>query len=319
MTWNRRDFLRTSALAALAGSLPFPGHLRGASRSLPSGGPGSDLQPAPLGHIPREFRLLRRNVGIYSQSGGTIGWLVNGEGIGVVDSQFPDPARAFLDGLEGRGGRPVDVLVNTHHHGDHTGGNAVFRGETRQIVAHARARELHAGTAGEEAADALADETFHREWSLEIGDERIRARHYGAAHTGGDCTVLFQEANVVHMGDLVFNRAYPFIDRPGGASVRGWADLIAAVVAEHDADTVYVFGHGRPEFGVTGSREDVRVQGDFLEALLEEAAEAHRDGRSREEVLAVDAIPGFPDHRPLNERLNAGAALAVAYDELAGA
>ncbi len=319
MTWNRRDFLRTSTLAALAGTLPFPGGLQGANRSHASGGPWATPGTPSTGPTLRDFRLLRRNVGLFSQSGGTMGWLVNGDGIGVVDSQFPDPARAFLDGLEGRGGRPVDVLVNTHHHGDHTGGNAVFRGETRRIVAHVRARELHAGTAGEDAGDALADETFDREWSLEVGDERIRARHYGAAHTGGDCTVFFQEANVVHMGDLVFNRAYPFIDRPGGASVQGWADLIAAVVAEHDADALFIFGHGRPDFGVTGSREDVRVQGDFLEALLEQASAAHREGRSREEVLAVDAIPGFPDHRPLNERLNAGAALAVAYDELAGA
>ncbi|TVR52960.1 MAG: MBL fold metallo-hydrolase [Gemmatimonadales bacterium] len=299
MTWTRRDFIRASAMAAAAGVLPFP---------------------APLGatHL-RDFRLLRRNVGIFSQSGGTIGWLVNDEGIGVVDSQFPDSARAFLNGLEGRGGRRLDVLVNTHHHGDHTGGNAIFREETQRIVAHARARELHAETAGPEGDAGLADETFQDAWSLEVGDERIHARHYGAAHTGGDCTVHFERADVVHMGDLVFNRAYPFIDRVGGASVQGWVDLIDTVVAEHGADTLFVFGHARPGFEVIGSREDLRVQGDFLGTLLELAEAAVQDGRSREEVMATASIPGFPDHRALNERLNAGAALAVAFDEVTGA
>ena len=298
MKWTRRDFIRAAAMASAAGALPLT---------------------APLGATTlRDFRVLRRNVGIFSQTGGTIGWVVNGEGIAAVDSQFPDSARAFLDGLQGRGGRQLDVLINTHHHGDHTGGNAIFREETRRIVAHARARELHASSAGPEADAGLADETFQDAWSLEIGDERIHARHYWAAHTGGDCTVHFEQADVVHMGDLVFNRAYPFIDRGGGASVAGWADLIDTVLAEHGANTLFVFGHGHPEFGVTGSREDVRIQGEFLRTLLEMAGRAVQEGRSREQMLATESIPGFPDHRALNERLSAGAALAVAFDEISG-
>jgi cyclase len=298
MPLNRRAFIRISSFGLVAGALSLP-RVHAAA-------------------LPRNFRSLRRNVGTFSESGGTIGWLVNGDGIVVVDSQFPDPARTFLQGLEGRDGRPIDVLLNSHHHGDHTGGNAVFRDDTRQIVAHARARELHAASGGADAEPGLADETFQESWTVEVGDERVHARHYGPAHTGGDCTVHFERANVVHMGDLVFNRAYPFIDRPGGASVQGWVDLIDAVVSRHDADTIFIFGHGQPEFGVTGSREDVRVQGDFLEALLETARRARQEGRSRDEVLATTEIPGFPDHRALNERLNAGAALAVAFDELSG-
>lgn len=298
MTWTRRDFIRSSAMAVAASALPLADPLGAAAI--------------------RDFRILRRNVGIFSQSGGTIGWVVNDEGIAAVDSQFPESARAFLDGLEGRDGRRLDLLLNTHHHGDHTGGNAIFRQETQRIVAHARARELQASGAGPEAEAGLADETFQDTWSLEVGDERIHARHYGAAHTGGDCTVHFERADVVHMGDLVFNRAYPFIDRAGGASVQGWADLIDTVVAEHGAETLFVFGHGRPEFGVTGSREDVRVQGELLRTLLDMAGTAVREGRSRENVLATETIPGFPDHRALNERLNAGAALAAAFDEITG-
>jgi cyclase len=300
MTWSRRKFVRTAwagaAVGAAAGALPLP------------------LFPA----IPRlrDFRALRRNVGIYSARGGTIGWLVNRDGIAVVDSQFPDSASAFLDGLEGRAGRTLDVLVNTHHHSDHTSGNPTFRPETRRIVAHARARELHAATGGDDAREGLADETFTDSMTLEVGDERLHLRHHGPAHTGGDTVIRFERANVIHMGDLVFNRAYPFIDRPGGASARGWISLLEQVLGEVDRDSILVFGHGNPAFGVTGSAADLRVQRDFLTAVLDEARRAVADGLSREELGEVETLPGFEDFVPPGARLTLGFALQVAYDEL---
>lgn len=305
MKWNRRQFLKTACAGAAAGAAgAFPLPLRSS--------------PLPLPGRFQDFRPLRRNVGLFTMQGGTIGWLVDPDGIAVVDSQFPDPARAFLQGLEGRGGRRIDVLVNTHHHGDHTAGNPVFRPETETIVAHARARDLHAETGGDDAREGLADETFTDSLALEVGDERLHLRHHGPAHTGGDTVIRFERANVVHMGDLVFNRAYPFIDRPGGASVRGWIDLLEAVAREADHDTLFVFGHGNAEFGVTGTRQDVELQRDFLAAVLDEARRARTEGRSREEVGGVETLPGFPDHVRLVERLSLGFALQVAYDEVGG-
>jgi cyclase len=297
MDWSRRDFIRASAVGLVLGALP-PRRLR-ALTAL------------------RDFRPLRRNVGMFSGRGGTMGWLVNGDGVAVVDSQFPDTARTFLDGLEGREGRPVDLLLNTHHHGDHTGGNPTFREETRRIVSHVRARELQAAAGGDASEEGLADETFQDSWSAEVGDERIHARHYGPAHTGGDATVHFERANVVHMGDLVFNRLVPFIDRAGGASTRGWVTLLNRVVRDHDADTIFILGHGHPDHGVIGSRDELVVQRDFLEALLEAAGRALREGTSREELVRTERLTGFPDHRPPSERLTLGLALGTVYDELA--
>jgi cyclase len=302
MTLTRRDFLGASALGLLAGLAP----------RLPAGAQ----------QFSHEFVALRRGAGIFTARGGTIGWLANRDGTLVVDSQFPDTARLCLDGLRDRGARPVDALVNTHHHGDHTGGNGVFREAAGRIVAHVRVPELQrraAAGGGSEDAQTYADTTFEDDWTVEVGDETVRAKHYGAAHTGGDCTVFFERADVVHMGDLVFNRAYPFIDRGGGASVAGWISLLEAVAAEHGEETLYVFGHGRREFGVTGRRADVLVQRDFLAAVLETAERAAAAGGSREEAVAVERLPGFADHAPLADWLTLGAALGAAYDEVTGA
>jgi cyclase len=301
MTLTRRDFLGGSVLGLLAGALP--------------GGFRTPLRPS------TELVELRRGVGIFTSRGGTIGWLANGDGAVVVDSQFPDTARVFLDALRARGTGGVDALINTHHHGDHTAGNGVLREAARLIVAHERVPALQrraAAAGGSEDAQTYADTTFADVWTLAVGDETVRARHYGAAHTGGDCTVHFERADVVHMGDLVFNRAYPFIDRAGGASVRGWIALLEAVAAEHGTGTYYVFGHGSPAFGVTGRREDVLHQRDFLSAVLETAERAVREGRSREEATAVEALPGFDDHVAVADWLTLGTAVGAAYDEVTG-
>lgn len=302
MTWTRRRFIGTSALGLVAASLP---------RSL--------------GAVVRDARIveLRRNVGIFTARGGTMGWLANGGGAVVVDSQFPDTAREFVAGFAARRGTAgIDALVNTHHHGDHTGGNTEFRESTRHIVAHARAVELQRRVAEANPSappQAYADTTFDREWRADVGDETVRMKHYGPAHTGGDSTVFFEQANIVHMGDLVFNRAYPFIDRNGGASIDGWIGLLDAVMAEHDADTIYVFGHASGEHALTGTRADVAVQRDFLHAVLESARASIAAGRSRDEATALQVLPGFEQHAALSERLSLGAVLRVAWDELTGA
>jgi glyoxylase-like metal-dependent hydrolase (beta-lactamase superfamily II) len=151
---------------------------------------------------------------------------------------------------------------------------------------------------------------------MDAGGETVTATYYGAAHTGGDCVVHFQEANVVHLGDLVFNRFYPFIDRPAGASTAGWIEVLEKVVAEHDDDTLYIFGHGRPEFGLSGGAADVKVMRDFLSALLEFTAKGIKKGEGVDELAQQEALPGFEDHVAPADFLSLGANIKVAYEEL---
>lgn len=120
------------------------------------------------------------------------------------------------------------------------------------------------------------------------------------------------------MGDLVFNRMYPFVDRPGGASIRGWIRSLDDSAASYPADAVYVFGHGNPRFGVTGARGDLLVMRDFLAAVLAHVERQIAAGSDKPAVVGLENFPGFPDfHAPLPNRL--GLVLGAAFDELTAA
>jgi glyoxylase-like metal-dependent hydrolase (beta-lactamase superfamily II) len=304
MNTSRREFLSASVSAAILLMLGRPSLLRGSLWRA--------QEPA--------FTAIRRTVGFFTLRGGTIGYLVNPGGVAVVDSQFPDQAKEFLHGLNGRSGaRPVDFLINTHHHGDHSGGNVAFRGTARKVVAHVTADEhMRRPPGGEPPADQLyPDTTFAETWSTDIGDERISARHYGRAHTSGDAVVTFERANVVHMGDLVFIRRHPVVDRAAGASIRNWMTVLERSVADHASDTIYIFGHANTGFPVTGDHRDLLHFRDYFEALLAFVTAQIEAGHAREEILAMrEPLEGFESFGPFG-RHNPRDALTCAYEEVA--
>jgi cyclase len=300
MKWTRRDFLGTAGAGVVAAAA-FPGSV--------------------LARIARTGDLveIRRDVGFFTLRGGTIGWLANRDGTLVVDSQYADTARVFLDALADRGALPPEVLINTHHHGDHTSGNGEFQPSLRHLVAHCRVPDLQrraAEASGSGSVQTYADTTFQEEWGVDVGEETVRAKHYGSAHTSGDSVVFFERAGIVHTGDLVFNRVFPFIDRAAGATVRGWIDVLERIAADHAPDTVYVFGHGKPGLGMTGTRADILHQRDFLSAALDAAASAIARGQSRDEAATRDRLPGFEDYEQLVDWLDLPLVLGTAYQEL---
>jgi glyoxylase-like metal-dependent hydrolase (beta-lactamase superfamily II) len=281
--------------------------------------PKTDPRP-PTPPIVPEFHPLRRNVGYFTARGGTIGWLASPDALAVVDTQFADTAALCLAGLPGRANRIIDVVLNTHHHGDHTSGNGVFKPVAKSIVAQANVPALQRAAAERAKPpttdkQVYADTTFAETWRQELGDEVVSARYFGPAHTNGDAVVLFEKANVVHMGDLVFNRIYPVIDRVGGGSIRNWIVILEKVAKDYPADAIYVFGHGGEKFGVTGQRAELLVLRDYLTALLEHVQAQISAGKTKAEISTLENFPGFPDfHQKLPNRL--GGNLGVAYDEL---
>lgn len=300
---NRRDFLIRSSAFTAAGLL---------TRSISSA-------QLPKGNMPPptpEFKALRRDVGYFTARGGSIGWLVNKDALAAVDTQFPDTAKLFLEGLPGRSGRKLDALINSHHHGDHTGGNGVFKPEVKMIVAHENVPVLQKARATQDKKldnQVYADTTFAQTWRKDLGGETVALKYFGAAHTKGDIVTHFEKANVIHMGDLMFNRLYPVIDRPGGGVIRGWIGVLEKVAKEYPADAIYIFGHGSSKFGVTGSNKDLLVFRDFLSGLLDYTEKKIKAGEPKEKVVAIDRLPGFADFET-NNRVQTG--LSAAYDEL---
>ena len=316
MSLSRRRFLASSSLALAASTFDIRSLLAQAAQA-PAGAQGVPATPQTA------FTDIRGTIGYFTGQGGTIGYHISKAGVVVVDAQMPATAIICLDGIKQRdGGAPIDYLVNTHHHADHTGGNPVFLSSVKKILAHENVPELQRAAAARAKAarpDAVAPDIvvpnalFGKTWREQVGSDTMALKHYGAAHTKGDAVVTFEKANVVHMGDLVFNRRHPVIDRPGGASIAGWIKVLEKAAKDHAKDTIFIFGHAAPKFGVTGATADLMYQRDYLTALLEFVREQMKAFKLKDDIVKMtDVLKGFPDHGPLTERV-----LGPAYDELA--
>ncbi len=245
---------------------------------------------------PANFSMLRRNVGYFTERGGTIGWLAAKDGLVVVDSQYPETAKNCLEGLHQKTSHAMDLLINTHHHGDHTNGNPVFEPVAGKMVAHENVPKLMKESAKEsdnETEPAYPTTTYNDTWSMDVGDETVHAHYYGPAHTGGDSVVYFEKANVVHMGDLVFNRMNPYTDRPGGASIHNWIKVLRQVEEKYPDDAMFIFGHGKPEFGITGKKEDVGVMKNYFSAMVEHVEKGVEQDKSMKEIIDEKVLEGF--------------------------
>lgn len=301
MSFSRRDFLASSAVALGAGFIGRPALARAWQQQMPAWTP--------------VFTEIRRGVGFFTGRGGTVGYLINAGGVVVVDSQFPDSAKLLVEGINQRSkNRPVDRLINTHHHGDHSGGNIAFKGLAKKVVAHERAAELiKQAAAAPNAAEQLSpDSTFTDVWREEIGDEWVRAKHYGRAHTGGDAVITFERANVAHMGDLMFNRRVPVIDRRNGALVANWIVVLEKAAADHANDTTYIFGHAGASLPVIGTRADLMAFRDYMTAALNHTRAAIKAGQTREQYTAAPlTLPGFEAYGAHNANT-----LGIFFDEM---
>ena len=297
---NRRHFTRTTATALLAGSPLF--------RLLAHG-----YRPA------AKLTMLRDRVGVYTDRGGTIAFRLptdNGGGV-IVDTQFPDQAANLRDELAQRGGTDLDLLFNTHHHGDHTAGNATFAGLARHHVSHERARRNLEQQQADQDADRrapLPGTTFTEDYRLGLGDGgTVTARHFGPAHTGGDAVLHFTEENIVHLGDLLFNRRFPYVDPAAGADIVNWIGVIRKVRKTYGREAIYVFGHAAESYPVTGNHMDLAAFEDYLKELRRYVKRAKKLGTSLESLLErTTVIPGASEWRTGERQLRSNLELMYA-------
>jgi cyclase len=295
---QRRQFLKNSLISAA--SVPL----------LRSNALQSVLAPADY-----QFKLLRNNVGLFAEQGGTIAWLSNKEGITVVDAEFPAQAEHLIAELKKQSDKPVKWLINTHHHADHTSGNIAFKGIAANVAAHANSlinQKRQAAEQKKEDQHLYPDTTFLDTWSTKVGNERIKAYHWGAGHTNGDSMIHFENANIVHTGDLVFNRRYPYIDRSSGASVKSWVQVLQQAQKQFNKDTLFIFGHAFDPQKITGTVADLAAMQNYMERLIDFVSSSIKAGKTKEDILAATAIPGVTDWQGDGIQRS----LTAAYEEL---
>jgi cyclase len=261
------------------------------------------------------IKMLRNNVGIFTERGGTIGFILSNSGVIVIDAQFPDTAPHLIDDLKTRTTYPLKYLLNTHHHGDHTSGNIAFKGLVDHVVAQENSLANQKTVAEKNNTvekQLYPDSTFKDEWKLKLGDVKVKAYYYGPAHTNGDAIYHFENANIAHVGDLMFNKRHPFVDRSAGANMSNWIKVLDKIIGKTDKDTQFIFGHSLNPGEETGTAEDLKKFQDYLGKVLIFANQEIKKGVSKEDFIKNTSIPGVTEwtgdgiQRPLT----------AAYEEL---
>jgi cyclase len=244
---------------------------------------------------PWKITMLRNDVGVFEEKGGTIAFLLGKEGVVVVDAQFPDQSKHLIDELKKRSDKPLQLLINTHHHGDHSSGNIAFKGLVSNVLAHDNSQKNQIVSAKQnknEDKQLYPDLTYYNTWARHFGKEKIRLHYFGAGHTNGDSFVHFENANIVHCGDLVFNRRHPYVDRSAGANMKSWVEVLNTALTTFDNNTQFVFGHAASGYKVTGTADELKAFRDYIGNVLKFAEAAMKAGKTKEEFLKTTLIPG---------------------------
>ena len=233
--------------------------------------------------------------------GGNVAASIGGDGVLIVDDQFPQVIPKIEAKIAELGGGAIDFAVNTHWHFDHADGNQALGPKGVWLVSQANSRAMTTGTHLIDLValqyeqppypeNARADITFDDRMQFHFNGERIDLLHFGPAHTTGDAAVIFRGANAVHLGDVFNNAGYPFIDAGNGGDMDGMIRFCSAVLAEIDAETTVIPGHGP----VTDyqSLEDYTT---MLSAVRDRIAKLIANGADLEAVLAAKPTAEFDE------------------------
>ncbi len=245
-----------------------------------------------------KIKMITDNMGVFSEKGGTILFMLGKKGIIVVDAQFPDTAQHCIDEIKKKSSKPFQFLINTHHHGDHTAGNIAFKGLVKNVVAHQNSLKNQEAVAiknKKEAQQLYPDITFDKVWTRKLKNERLTLHYFGRGHTNGDSFVHFKKANVVHVGDLVFNRRHPFVDKSAGANMGEWISILTEATSKFKEDTTYVCGHAADGFDILINKADVLLFRDYLSNVLKFTKESIDAGMTKEAFLKTTSIPNSPE------------------------
>ena len=221
-------------------------------------------------------------------AGGNIGVSVGDDGVFVIDDQFAPLSEKILAAIKTLSDKPLKFLVNTHFHGDHSGGNENMAKAGATIIAHDNVKkrlEAKQRDGSFKPKEALPVITFNDKLNITINNESVAVFHVANAHTDGDALLYFTESNVLHTGDTYFNGRYPYIDLGSGGSVNGYIEAAKKGLMLIDEDTKIIPGHGK-----ASNMEEYRGFLKMLETLRDHVQKAIDDGKTEEEVTEDSSI-----------------------------
>lgn len=231
-------------------------------------------------------------------TGGNIAVSVGNDGVAVIDNGIASVLEKLRAEISKITDKPVDYLINTHEHGDHTGNNQAFGADGTTLVSHRNLRTslIKNGVGNGEAyvapaPEALPEITFNDEMTLYINGDTARLMHFANAHTDGDAVIYFQNNNVIHTGDILFNGLFPFIDMDNGGSLEGMLSALKSIVEIGDNNTKIIPGHGK-----LASKTDIVAHISMLESSRAMVAELIAAGKSDEEILQANPLASYQDY-----------------------
>lgn len=235
---------------------------------------------------------LTENVYFLVGQGGNIGLFVGEDGVFMIDDQFAPLTPKILAAIKTVTNKPVTYLINTHWHGDHTGGNLNMAKEGAIIVSHENVRKrmsmdqvIRGRTRKASPKKALPVITFTEDMMYHFNGDDVLISHIHDAHTDGDALVYFTKNNVLHMGDAYFQGKFPYIDLASGGSIDGYILGIQKAIMISDDKTQIIPGHGK-----ISKKSELKTYLKMLKTLRNNVKTEINKGKSLKEVIANKSI-----------------------------
>jgi glyoxylase-like metal-dependent hydrolase (beta-lactamase superfamily II) len=254
--------------------------------------------PRPPADVPIETVNIAPGIYMLVGRGGNIGLTVGADGAAIIDDQFADMVPKIRSAVALLSEQPVHFVINTHLHGDHTGGNDAFGAAGAVIIAHDNVRKFlgsdQVNPANNQAIPARAKQalpviTFADSATLHFNGDDLEFTHLPNAHTATDVVVRFRKANVLHMGDC-FVAGFPFIDGNTGGTLDGYIRAHETVLAGIDDDTKIIRGHGP-----LGNKAELQAYHDMLVVVRDRVAKLVKAGKTQDQVVEARPTKEFEE------------------------
>ncbi|MFN2258816.1 MAG: MBL fold metallo-hydrolase [Parasphingopyxis sp.] len=268
-----------------------------AALSLAIAAPAAAQEADRFAEVEIRVEQVAPGIAVLFGAGGNIGVSYGEDGTVLIDDQYAPLTERIEAAIAGLGAAPVRFLINTHWHGDHTGGNENFGEAGALIMAHDNVRtrlaagleESPFGAIPPAPEAALPVVTYHDGVKLHLNGDTVHAIHMHNGHTDGDSVILWENANVVHVGDLYFKDVtLPFIDRGSGGSAQGMLAAVERVLEMTDAETRIIPGHGP-----MATRADLQAYRDMLHTVIERVRSEIDAGKSLDEIQALGIADAY--------------------------